>query len=90
MADYRKMMENWREWRLDELNEANSLEPKTKKELKQSIMNIMNALTKGKKPPTLVNGQTGEVLGEYSLKGPTGGKYEWYLSATKDAFKELK
>jgi hypothetical protein len=72
------------------LTERKSFDPKTKKELKQSMVKVINDIVKGKKPLMLVNGITGEVLGDYSSKGPTGGRYEFYLSSTKDAFRELK
>ena len=74
----------------DILTERKSFDPKTKKELKQSMIKVINDIVKGKKPLMLVNGITGEVLGDYSSKGPTGGRYEFYLSSTKDAFRELK
>ena len=72
------------------LTERKSFDPKTKKELKQSMVKVINDIVKGKKSLMLVNGITGEVLGDYSSKGPTGGRYEFYLSSTKDAFRELK
>jgi|TARA_B100001964_G_C14119829_1_gene547799 hypothetical protein len=72
------------------LAERKAFEPKTKKNLKQSMVKVINDIVKGKKPLMLVNGMTGEVLGDYSSKGPTGGRYEFYLSSTEDAFRELK